>query len=182
MENKTLHYIAICTAILACATMSVAYAQVETEPAKTWDPEIQRIINQLISVAFLVATGVLSLAGMAIRSYFSQKGILAVEQTRDVKQSYFNQAVLLALAFYETIKRKKNNGGAVDWTTVTLVDPDLNEAALWMMKAWPEATEKMTLDDVLHSLLARVPSGVMTDRAQELATAKAAGTVVVKPA
>lgn len=172
-ESKTLHYVAIIAAIMACATLSVAYAQVVTEPAKTWDPEIQRILNQLISVGFLIATGILSWVGMAIRSYFAQRGVLATEQIRDAQQSFFNQAAIITLGFFETIKSKTLNGDKIDWTKIGMDDPYLKIAAEWMMKAWPEATEKMSLEDVLHSLLARIPSGEMTERVFAITEAKA---------
>lgn len=182
--SKVILGVIIAIAIVAIVWYGQAYAQVASiEPEKTYSPEFQSIINQLIGVALLVATGVLSWAGMAIRSYFASKGILAFEQTKDVKQSFFNQAALLALGLFETLKKKsQGNGDVIDWSKVSISDPLLKEAAEWMLKAWPEATEGMDLMDVMKSLMARMPTGQMTEKAQELAVAKAAGVapIVVK--
>lgn len=165
--------------VLVIVVVASAYAQVEVErpvSPNDWSP----IINQLIGVGMIIATGVLSWMGMAIRSYFASKGILAVEQTKDAKQMFFNQAALLALGLYETMKKiSMGNGGTIDWTKIDPADPFLREAAEWMIQAWPEATEGMSIADVMKSLLARVPSGQMTEKALELAKAKAAGTAPV---
>lgn len=172
--------VAIC--VILCVLLGIGYARAQVVVERPiseydWSP----VINQAIGVAILILTGVLSWAGIALRSWLASSGVLKDQQTLDVLQSRFDQASLLALAMLESMMRKQTGSQAksIDWTSIGIDDPLLREAADWLKKHWPEAAGKMTVEDITKSLFARIPSGAMTERAIDFAEAKAAGKAVV---
>lgn len=152
-----------------------ALAQVEVETPNPNVVDFSPIINQLIGVMMIILTGVLAWVGAEVRAWLSAKKILTNEKTLDTLQSRYDQASLLALSFFETLMIRKD--GKVDWAKVDIASPFLKEAATWMIRAWPDTTKDKSLEEVMRSLYARIPSGEMTEKALEFSKAKAGGGI-----
>lgn len=181
--SRAMKWILAAIAVIAVVAIylwfNTAHAQVVVERPISeydWSP----VINQAIGIAVLILTGILSWAGIALRSWLASSGLLKNQQALDVLQSRFDQASLLALALLESrLKRQFGSNGSVDWGKVDLSSPLLLEAADWMKHHWPDATGKLTVPEIATSLLARIPSGEMTEKAIDFAQAKAGAVAVI---
>jgi hypothetical protein len=156
-------YRIISISVLALLLASSAFAQVEVPTPNPNVVDFSPIINQLIGVGIIIVAGVIAAAGASLRSWLVSKRIMSEQQIDALMQNNYNQAALMALSYLESILQKKD--GTVDWAKLELDNPFLRETAIWMMKNWPDITEGKSLEDIIKSLFARIPSGPVTYQA-----------------
>lgn len=137
------------------------------------DTDYSPLINELVKIGALILT----LAGAAAASYLTMwlrsKGLLTDKNVEAAIQQNFNEVMLIGVSLLESYL-KVSGDSHVDWATVRIDNPFLRQVADWVIRTWPEKVKGMSLEDVIKSLFARIPSGPASEKLQSIVEAKAA--------
>jgi hypothetical protein len=132
--------------------------------------DISPITNSLIQLGAAALTALALWIGWYVKNLIASRAAFANTQIAEQLQQMYNEAALRSIAYAETVVK-----GAVPKT----VDTDhqfVATAADYLVKFWPDLVGKLDLtpERVKETILARLPSGEMTAKADAIVEAKAA--------
>lgn len=156
---------------LACG---VAMAQ-DTAPSTTI-VDLSPVRDTIISIIGVVLTGIVTWVGIAIRGFFASKIDLSKTQLDEQIQQMFNEAAARSIAYAESIAGKVVPG------KVDVKNEFVAVAAGYLLKMWPELTQGMSAEKIRDAIIARLPSGPLTEKADAIVEAKASAGVTAAPA
>lgn len=161
---------AVLSSVILCLAVSVAVAQ---EPSSTVI-DLSPITDTVVSVVMLVLTGIVTWVGVAIRGWFASKIDLSKTQLDEQVQQMFNEAAARSIAYAESVVK-----GVVP-KSIDVKSEFVAVAAGYLLKMWPELTKGMSAEKIRDAIVARLPSGAATEKADAIVLAKAAGTTEVQ--
>lgn len=130
------------------------------------------ILNHLIEFAGAVILILGSWLIVRLRAWVDAKTGLANSKAADLIQQRMNEALARSLAYAESaVESKVTKTGKVE-----IDSPLVAEAAKYLVTMWPDLVEKadMTPADIAKAIIARLPSGPLTETANQITIAKAA--------
>lgn len=137
------------------------------------ETDFSPILNQLIQLAALIISGVVIWLGVQVRAWIAAKTGLKDSQLADSIQQRFNEAVVRSMAYAESAaKTAIPKGGKIE-----IDQPFVRAAADYLVKMWPELTKDLDDKQIADAIVARLPSGPMTEQANAITVAKAGAAV-----
>jgi hypothetical protein len=134
------------------------------------------ILNHLIEVAGAVILILGSWLIVRLRAWVDAKTGLANSKAADLIQQRMNEALARSLAYAESaVESKVTKTGKVE-----VDSPLVAAAAGYLTKMWPELVEAsgLTPEAIAEAIIARLPSGPLSEAAQEITIAKAGAAPV----
>lgn len=159
-------------ALSIAAAAQTALAPVDPAPNAIVD--ITPITNSIIpAVGSLLGLLLSALVGFAIR-WVNSKTHLVNTQTADAVQQVFSEQIAHMMAYGESVVKGAIPAGG----KVEIDNAFVRKAVEYGVKAYPDTIGKMDLDAVARAVIARIPSGPMTETATAITVAKAAPVAV----
>lgn len=146
--------------------------------AQTTTVDLSPITESLISILGTILTGVVAWIGWYVKNLVASKVNLANTQLDEQLQQMFNEAAARSIAYAETVVK-----GAVP-KNIDVKNEFVKTAADYLIKFWPELIQKvgLTPEKIKETILARLPSGEMTEKADAIVVAKAGGPAAAEAA
>lgn len=133
------------------------------------------ILDQLIQLAMLIISALIIWLGVQVRAWIAVKTGLKDSELADSIQQRFNEAVVRSMAYAESAaKAAISKGGKIE-----VNHPFVRDAANYLVKMWPELTKDMDGKQIANAIVARLPSGPLTDQANAITVAKAGALPVL---
>lgn len=151
---------ALCVVVAVLGLVNPALAQAVADNTVDFSP----ILNEVIKIGGILATGVLMWAGVALKSWLASKSSLANSQLAESIQARYNEAAARAIAYAESKVKEAVPSGKVE-----IDNPFVRTAAEYLLKFWPDLTAKMDFEAISKTIIARLPSGPMTTKADAIA-------------
>lgn len=139
--------------------------------------DISPITNSVITGLGTVLTVFVGWAGWYVKNWVASKVDLTNTQMDEQLQQMFNEYAARAIAYAESSLK-----GAIP-TKVEVDDPFVSAAAGYLTRSWPDFVKRvgMTPERIRDAIIARLPSGKATDKADAIVIAKAAGPATTVP-
>lgn len=134
--------------------------------------DLTPVINSLVALVGAALSALALWIGWYIKNWVAQRIDLTQTQIDEQLQQTYNEAAARAIAYAETVVK-----GAVP-KSVTTDHAFVATAAEYLVKFWPDLTKRlnMTPERVKETILARLPSGEMTEKADAIVEAKASAS------
>lgn len=161
---------------LTAACVALACASVPAAAQTTVD--LSPITESLISIMGAVLTVVAGWVGWYLKNLIASKVDLSNTQLDEQLQQMFNEAAARSIAYAETVVK-----GTVP-KNIDVKNEFVKVAADYLVKFWPDLVKKvgLTPEKVKDTILARLPSGEMTEKADAIVVAKAGGPAAAEAA
>lgn len=130
--------------------------------------DISPITDSLIQLGAAVLSALAIWIGWHVKNWIAAKAAFAGTRVDEQFQQMFNEARLRSIAYAETLAK-----GVIP-KTVDINHPFVATAADYLIRFWPELTKNLTPEKVRETILAGLPSGEMTAKADAIVEAKAA--------
>lgn len=133
--------------------------------------DLNPIIEQLIGLISAILLALSAWIGILIRAWVAQKIQMNRVSYQEQLQSMYNEAAQRSMAYAESVVP----GGVPKKGAKS--DAFVKAATTYLVKFWPEVVDRMGLDEsrVQQTIIARLPSGEETVKADAIAIAKAGG-------
>ena len=138
--------------------------------------DLKPIIETLIPIIGMILTIIAAVLSYYVRSWLATKVDLSNTQLDEQLQQQYDYAASRAISYAESVIK-----GAVP-KEANIENDYVATAAGYLMKFWPDLVKKLDLtpDSVKKTILARLPSGIMNEKADAIVLAKA-GVVSTTP-
>lgn len=153
------------TALLSTAALPLLAATALAQAAVP-ETDISSLTEPVLQAALALLTGVLIWAGAAARAWLATRTTLANSEIADALQRRFNEAVARSMGYAETYL--KTHIDLADGKAV-INNEFVREAADYLKTNWPDMTKDMGLDKLTKAIIARLPTGPLTENAEILA-------------
>lgn len=132
--------------------------------------DLSPIIDSLVAIVGAVLSALAIWIGWYVKNWIAQRVDLTKTQLDEQLQQMYNEAAARAIAYAETVIK-----GAAP-KEVETDNVFVATAAEYLIKFWPDLVKKMELTParVEETIIARLPSGKMTEKADAIVEAKAA--------
>lgn len=150
-------------ALALMAGVSVAQTGNEIDISNFTEPVLQALL--------ILLAGVASWAFTAARAWLATKTERANSEIIDAIQKRYNEAIARSMAYAETTL--KTHIDLADGKTV-VNNEFIRESAEYLKTHWPDLTKDMHLDGIAKSIVARLPSGPLSENAEIVAQTNAA--------
>jgi len=161
---------AIGLAVVGGALISTAMAQ--TAPAPDTTVDFTPIVNGVVATAGAALLALATWIGWYVKNWVASKVDLSTTQLDEQLQQMYNEAAARSIAYAESAVK-----GVVP-KEVDVRSAFVATAAEYLLKFWPDLVGKLGLtpEKIRDTIIARLPSGVMTEKADAIVVAKAAGS------
>jgi hypothetical protein len=149
-------------------TCGAAVAQTTTTPTTVID--LSPVTTSIAGIVTVVLTGILTWLGVVIKNWVNSKIDLSKSQLDEQVQQMFNESVARSMAYAETkiegaVPKSINTGSVF-----------IASAGQYLVRQWPELTKGMSAEQIRDAIIARLPTGPATAKADAIVLAKASGS------
>lgn len=167
------------TCVLLMSAIAVASAQdtvLTNDTTRVGGIDLSPFIETLMPILATILTALATWIGWYVKNWVAKKVDLSQTQLDEQIQQMYNEAAARSIAYAESIVK-----GTIP-KTVDIDNEYVSVAAGYLMKFWPDLVKQigLTPESVKKTILARLPSGAMTEKADAIVLAKA-GVVSTTP-
>lgn len=141
--------------------------------AQTATPvDVSEISKYVMEFVLALLGGVLTWAGVAARAWLAKRTALADSELGALAQKAYNEMVARSMAYAETYAQTHVPG--LDGKVV-INNEFISMAVAYANKFWPDLIAKYapSPDDLARSIIARLPTGPLSAKAEEIAASNA---------